>query len=218
MLGGLRKRKQQTGRRPSAPDAVCSACGGRGRHPAISREGQCGISPAGTASRAFIRNDGGKLSRRPFTQVHGIVSDTETAHAHSPCRKTGTRLPSGAHAVDVDPVRADHPVDVDEALVAALRGDLLGRELGAVDEAFRIALAERDVAGGVLVEKRVEEQDAALSRSARNAAPAPPRRGGGRPRQCRALSSAPPRRVAAFASTMRPPSKRTVISSISVPW
>ena len=37
-----------------------------------------------------------------------------------------------------------------------------GRELRAVDEAFRIALAERDVAGGVLVEQRVEEQEAAL--------------------------------------------------------
>ena len=36
------------------------------------------------------------------------------------------------------------------------------RELGAVDEAFRVALAERDVAGGVLVEQRVEEQEPAL--------------------------------------------------------
>ena len=51
---------------------------------------------------------------------------------------------------------------MDQALVAALRGDLLRRQLGAVDEAFRIALAERDVAGGVLVEQRVEEQQPAL--------------------------------------------------------
>src|ERR1700676_1410325 len=64
----------------------------------------------------------------------------------------------GVDTVDVDFIRADHPVDVDEALVAALRGNLLRRQLRTVDEAFRIALAERDVAGGVLVEQRVEEQ------------------------------------------------------------
>src|ERR1700722_15523599 len=65
-------------------------------------------------------------------------------------------------AVDVDLVRADHPVDMDHALVAAPLRDLLGRELRAVDEALRVALPERDVAGGVLVEQRVEEQKAAL--------------------------------------------------------
>src|SRR5437667_4402460 len=64
----------------------------------------------------------------------------------------------GVNAIDVGLIRADHPVDMDQALVAALRRHLLGRQLGAVDEAFRIALSERDVAGGVLVEQRVEEQ------------------------------------------------------------
>src|ERR1700738_5060622 len=67
----------------------------------------------------------------------------------------------GVNAVDVDFIRTDHPVDVDEALVAALRGDLLWRQSVAIDEAFRIALAERDVAGGVLVEQGVEEQQPA---------------------------------------------------------
>ena len=47
------------------------------------------------------------------------------AQAHSPLRITGTRLPSACDAVDVDLVGADHPVDVDQALVAALRRDLL---------------------------------------------------------------------------------------------
>src|ERR1700733_5570685 len=51
---------------------------------------------------------------------------------------------------------------MDHALVAALRRDLLWGELRAVDEALRVALPERDVAGGVLVEQRVEEQEAAL--------------------------------------------------------
>ena len=37
-----------------------------------------------------------------------------------------------------------------------------GRELRPVDEALRVALSKRDVAGGVLVEQRIEEQKAAL--------------------------------------------------------
>src|SRR4051812_29835190 len=68
----------------------------------------------------------------------------------------------GMNAVDVGLGRADHPVDVNEALVAALRRNLLRRQLAAVDEAFRVALAERDVRGGVLVEQRVEEQQPAF--------------------------------------------------------
>jgi len=68
----------------------------------------------------------------------------------------------GVKAVDVDLVRADHPVDVYEAVVAALGRDLLGRQFGAVDEAFRITLAKRDVARGVLVEQRIEEQQPAF--------------------------------------------------------
>ena len=66
------------------------------------------------------------------------------------------------HPVDVDPVRADHPVDMDHALVAAARRDLVGSELVAVDEALGVALSERDVAGGVLVEQGIEEQEAAF--------------------------------------------------------
>src|SRR5689334_12724694 len=68
----------------------------------------------------------------------------------------------GMDAVDIGLVRADHPVDVDQALVAALRRDLLRRKFRAVDEAFRITLAKRDVARRVLVEQRVEEQQAAF--------------------------------------------------------
>ena len=55
-------------------------------------------------------------------------------------------------AVDIDLVRADHPVDVDKAGIAALRLDLILRQRGAVEEAFRIALAKRDVARGVFIE------------------------------------------------------------------
>src|SRR6478752_7588914 len=59
----------------------------------------------------------------------------------------------GMDAVDIGLVRTDHPVDVDQALVAALGCDLLRRELCTVNKAFRIALAERDVARRVLVEQ-----------------------------------------------------------------
>ena len=78
--------------------------------------------------------------------------------AHSPLREDRDASAVGVNAVNVGLIRADHPVDMDQALVAALRCNLLGCQLGAVDEAFRIALSERDVAGGVLVEQRVEEQ------------------------------------------------------------
>src|SRR3979490_3589203 len=64
----------------------------------------------------------------------------------------------GVDAVDLDLVRPDHPVDVNEALVAALGGNLLGRQVAAIDKTFRIALAERDVAGRALREKGVEEK------------------------------------------------------------
>src|SRR5882672_4510370 len=58
----------------------------------------------------------------------------------------------GMDAIDIGLARADHPVDMDQALIAALRHDMLRCQLGAVDEAFRIALPERDVGRGVLVE------------------------------------------------------------------
>jgi len=66
------------------------------------------------------------------------------------------------NAVNVGLVRADHPVDMDKALVATLRRDLFGHQFAAIDKAFRVALTERDVAGGVLVEQGIEEQQAAF--------------------------------------------------------
>ena len=50
---------------------------------------------------------------------------------------------------------------MNEAGIAALGADLFRRQLGVVDEAAGVALAERDVAGGVLIEQGVVEQDAA---------------------------------------------------------
>src|ERR1700743_1425289 len=64
----------------------------------------------------------------------------------------------GIKTVDIDLIGADHPVDMDQAGIAALRCNLLWRQAGAVEEAFRVALAKRDVAGRILVEQGVEEQ------------------------------------------------------------
>ncbi len=44
--------------------------------------------------------------------------------------------PISTNAVDIGLVCADHPVDVDQALVAALRGDLFGGQFVAIDETF----------------------------------------------------------------------------------
>src|SRR5713226_176714 len=49
-------------------------------------------------------------------------------HRHAPA--------VGVNAIDVGLVRTDHPVDVDQALVAALCRDLLRAERGTIDEAF----------------------------------------------------------------------------------
>ena len=68
----------------------------------------------------------------------------------------------GVNAVDVCLSRTDHPVDMNEALVAALRRDLLRGQLVTTDEAFRVALAERDMGSSVLVEQGVEEQQSAF--------------------------------------------------------
>src|SRR5690606_36009027 len=65
-------------------------------------------------------------------------------------------------AVDVDRVGADDPGGVDEALVAAPGGDLVRAQRAAALEALGVALAERDVAGGVLVEEGVVEEEPAL--------------------------------------------------------
>src|ERR1700733_7661184 len=68
----------------------------------------------------------------------------------------------GIKPVDIDLARTDHPVDVDQAGIAALRRDLLRRQLRPIDKALRIALTERNVAGGILVEQGIEEQQPAV--------------------------------------------------------
>ena len=71
-------------------------------------------------------------------------------------------------AVFADPVdgglgRADPPVDADHAGIAVLRGDLVGAEVGPGQNAFRIALAPRDVAGGDVVESSTADRTSRIS-------------------------------------------------------
>src|SRR6202043_1693551 len=96
------------------------------------------------------------INRRASRQTASLQSGPLAFAEHR--RASAVRI----EAVNVDLVRADHPVDVDHALVAAPLCDLRGAKFGAVDKAFRVALPKRDVAGGVLVEQRVEEQKPAL--------------------------------------------------------
>src|ERR1700722_19258064 len=92
---------------------------------------------------------------------HGFVREpkwTQAASGPFAAAKYRRAAAVGIDAVDIGLVRADHPVDMDQTLVAALRGDLFRRKVAAIDKTFGIALAERDMAGGVFVEQRVEEQ------------------------------------------------------------
>src|SRR3954453_21459288 len=52
------------------------------------------------------------------------------------------RLAVGSEAVDVDPVRSDHPVDVNEAAVRASRRQLVRAHRRPVADAAAIGLAE----------------------------------------------------------------------------
>ncbi len=116
-----------------------------------------------------------------------------------------------ADAVDVDLVRADHPVDVDHRFVAAALVHLFGCDRLAVDEAIRIALTERDVARGVFVEQRVVEQDTAalIGEECGTSATSPIRRPPSS--ESIALTSTSRPRLA-LTSTILPPSKRIWMS------
>lgn len=154
--------------------------------------------------------------RPPRSGATGITAVTGgLAPGERRLRPFGPRLAEHRHApavrvdaIDIDLAGADHPVDMDQALVAALRRDLLRRQVRTIDETFRIALPQRDMAGGVLVEERVVEQDAALRDRRRGMR----QRDFAEPARASSVSStlfstASPRE--ALASTIRPPSKRT---------
>ena len=75
--------------------------------------------------------------------------------AHSPPRISAVRLPSALHAVHVHAGRADHPVLVNQRVVAAALGSVPA-------EGKWVSAAQRDVRGGVLVEEGVVKQPPGL--------------------------------------------------------
>ena len=115
-------------------------------------------------------------------------------------------------------VRADHPVDVDQAGVCAERGEFVLVHLLAAEDACGIGLAERDVAGRILVEQRAPVENSASGDGRRRPAPARLRPGAARRRRSRSGDSSTSSPAVAVASTILPPSKRQRMFSISVPW
>src|SRR3569833_1486358 len=95
---------------------------------------------------------------RWHAQRDGLQILRPLALAHHRCDR-----PILSDAVDVDLTGPDHPVDVDVAGVAAAALHLFGGDRLAIDEALRLALAECDVARGILVEQGVVEEDPRLA-------------------------------------------------------
>src|SRR5690242_7704999 len=67
----------------------------------------------------------------------------------------------GGDAVHVHSAGADHPVDVDQAVVRAELRELFRGELVSILEATAVGLAERNVRRGVFVEERVVKKQTA---------------------------------------------------------
>src|SRR6478735_2371198 len=96
------------------------------------------IDPARRKVRVFL------LPSYPFAAAHerlGPAVLCDTIHIH--------------------PVGADHPVDMDQALVRSAGSKLVLAHGAAAVDALAVGLAERDVARCVLVEQSVEEEKAA---------------------------------------------------------
>ena len=101
--------------------------------------------PGGRAQRLNGTDSG--IRRRRRTVLRARLLDLPVAAAED-----GHALAGGGDAVDLELRRADHEVDVRAARVHARSVRLFDEE--------REAVAERDVAGGVLVEQRVVEDGA----------------------------------------------------------
>ena len=121
--------------------------------------------------------------------------------ARNRSRRTGTRSPVAGDAGDGDVVAADHEVDVDRAAVAA--GAVLLRQ------ALVRAVAERDVAGGVLVEQACRRRRFRAGRRDPRDPRGRPRRAGPRRRRTPPVHASRAAPCSASISTARPPSNRT---------
>src|SRR5271170_3908683 len=77
---------------------------------------------------------------------------------HQRLSRAGSR-----NAIDIQLVRPDHPVHMDEAVISPLGRKLLLRQLVAMDQARTVRLPQRNMAGSIFIEERVEEEQSAGS-------------------------------------------------------
>ena len=110
-----------------------------------------------------MKGGGAARARRARSRVDRLEARrASSSRAATPSRAArrrrgarGTSRPVRLHAGDGDVVAADHEVDVDRARVDAVAVLVADRD--------RVGVAEREVARGVLVEQRVEEDRAGLA-------------------------------------------------------
>lgn len=69
----------------------------------------------------------------------------------------------GFDSVNIQLIRADHEIGVDEGLVSAARREFLVGHVFAADDRVAVRISDGDVTGGILVEQCVVKQDLALA-------------------------------------------------------
>src|SRR5215218_1969392 len=113
---------------------------------------------ADTSSTVCVRS-GNHLDHRSSTAQNAslLLFNNPLASAHE---RLGPAVL--CNTIHIHLIGADHPVDMDQALVGSAGGKLLLAHGAAAPDALAVGLAQRDVARGVLVEEGVEEEQPAL--------------------------------------------------------
>src|SRR6056297_581263 len=128
----------------------------------MSRNARPGSRPASTGKApTAVMSPAARLPRNPSISGEAKPSITSASgpFALPEHRNARTIL---AQTVDIGLGPADHPVHMDQAGIAATRGDLVRAEAVATLEALGIALAKCDMARGVFIIERVVEQQPRL--------------------------------------------------------
>ena len=112
----------------------------------------------GTEDRRFDGHFGIEFDRIGFNHPSSLSEPSGPL----PFSKDSDAAAVGINAIDIHLIRTDHPIDINQAFIAALGGNLLGRQRPAIEEALGVTLPKRDMAGRVLVEQGIEKQQPAL--------------------------------------------------------
>ena len=104
------------------------------------------------AGRSSTLEKARRIRRSPYP---GTTTLDPFAGAHHRLR---TRCSDTVH---IDVIRSDHPVNMNQAFVRASRRELFWSEAIAIFQACAVGLSEGDVAGGILVEESVHEEQSA---------------------------------------------------------